>query len=102
MITPAAFLDSRLEKGVLVLTVTFRQITDELAGPLMSVLAGAVVKSRAYRVVLDLTHVDYFSSAALTPLLALQRYLLGVGGKIIIASRARSRRHSSPGWASNN
>ena len=45
MTTPAAFLDSRLEKGVLVLTVTLREITDELAGPLMDVLVEAVIKS---------------------------------------------------------
>jgi anti-anti-sigma factor len=86
MTTPAAFLDSRLEKGVLVLTVTLREITDEVAGPLRDVLLDAVVESGAYRVVLDLSHVEQFSSAALWTLLALRRYLLGVDGKLIIAS----------------
>jgi anti-anti-sigma factor len=86
MTTPAAFLDSRLEKGVLVLTVTLREITDEVAGPLRDELLDAVVKYRAYRVVLDLSHVEHFSSAAFMPLLALQRYLQAVGGKLIIAS----------------
>src|SRR5262245_58486216 len=86
MTTPAAFLDSRLEKGVLVLTVTLREITDEVAGPLRDVLLDAVIKHRAYRVVLDLSHVEHLSSAALAPLLALRRYLLGVDGKLIIAS----------------
>jgi anti-anti-sigma regulatory factor len=84
MTTPAAFLDSRLEKGVLVLTVTLREITDEVAGPLRDVLLDTVVKYRAFRVVLDLSHVEHCSSAALAVLLALNRFLLGYG-KLIIA-----------------
>src|SRR5262245_25856942 len=91
MTTPAAFVDSRLEKGVLLLTVTLREITDEAAGPLRGVLLKAVTTYGAYRVVVDLSHVEQLSSAGLSVLLALKYRLLAVGGKLIIATPPGAR-----------
>ena len=79
MTIPAALVDSRLEKGVLVLTVTLREITDDVAGPLRGVLLDAVASYGAHRVVPDFSHVEYLSSAGTSVLLALKYLLLAVG-----------------------
>jgi anti-anti-sigma regulatory factor len=85
MTTPAAFVDSRLEKGVLVLTVTLREITEETAGSLRVVLLGAVPTYAANGdvVVLDLSRVEYLSGAGTSVLLALKYRLLAVGARPI-------------------
>ncbi|MBY0229345.1 MAG: STAS domain-containing protein [Gemmataceae bacterium] len=79
------YLDSVLERGVLVLTILRRQIEGEdLAAGLKEELAAAVERHGSDRVVLDLSNCRYVSSIAFWPLLALRRRLADTGGRLLV------------------
>jgi anti-anti-sigma factor len=79
------FLDSALEDGVLVLTVTRRQIEGEdSAAGLKEALVEAVKQHGIYKVVLDLKNTRYVSSIAFWPLLRLRQVLAEQGGRLIL------------------
>lgn len=80
-----AYLESAVESGVLVLTVTRRQIEGEdVATDLKDELDSAVTRHAAKLVVLDLSRCRYVSSIAFWPLLALRRRLADQEGRLII------------------
>jgi anti-anti-sigma factor len=78
-------LQSSLEQGVLVLTVTQPRIQgEEAAQALRDELHAAVEQAGVNRVVVDLQHARYLSSVAFWPLLSLRRQLLEAGGRLMI------------------
>src|SRR5262245_22000109 len=79
------YLDSALDRGVLVLTVLRQQIEGEaLASGLKEELLAAVARHGATRVVLDLKNTVYVSSIAFWPLLTLRRQLADQGGRLLV------------------
>jgi anti-anti-sigma factor len=82
---PPHFLTSRIEQGVLVLTVTKSQIEGiEVSQPLQQELLEAVEAAQANLVVVDLHNVRYVSSVAFSPLLNLRRKLQAAGGRLVV------------------
>ncbi|MGL4551034.1 MAG: STAS domain-containing protein [Gemmataceae bacterium] len=80
-----AYLETAVEAGVLVLTVTRRQIEGEdVASGMKDEMDAAVTRHGTNRVVLDLSRCRYVSSIAFWPLLALRRKLGGQNGRLII------------------
>jgi anti-anti-sigma factor len=78
-------LQSSLEQGVLVLTITQARIQgEEIAQTLRDEMRAAVERAGVNRVVVDLQHARYLSSVAFWPLLSLRRQLLDAGGRLII------------------
>jgi anti-anti-sigma factor len=79
------YLDTSVENGVLVLTITRNQIEGEdTAAGLKEELLSAVAKHGLNKVVLDLSHTRYVSSIAFWPLLTLRRQLADREGKLVI------------------
>jgi len=79
------FLEARLERGVLVLTITRTRVEgEEIAQRLKEELLSVVADYNASSVVLDLRNTRYVSSIAFWPLLALRKQLAGEGGRLII------------------
>lgn len=79
------YLDARLEQGVLVLTITRKQIEgEENAAGLKEELLAAVTTHGISRVVLDLKNTRYVSSIAFWPLLRLRQFLHDQQGRLII------------------
>src|SRR5207244_4041391 len=69
-------LKSRVEQGVLVLTLTEAQLQDEkIAESLLHELMTAVDQAATGKVVIDFSHLKYLSSVAFRPLLNLRRKL---------------------------
>ena len=80
-----SYLEASVEQGVLVLTVTQRQIEGEdVAAALKEELLASVARHQLNKVVLDLRNTRYVSSIAFWPLLTLRRQLADQGGKLII------------------
>jgi anti-anti-sigma factor len=79
------YLDAAIEQGVLVLTITRRQIEGEdIAAGLKEELLAAVARHGINKVVLDLKNTRYVSSIAFWPLLRLRQYLKDQEGRLII------------------
>jgi anti-anti-sigma factor len=82
---PLQYLEREIEHGVLVLTITHRQIEgEETAQGLKQDLLAAVAESGLTKVVLDLRNTRYVSSIAFWPLLTLRRQLTEQGGRLLI------------------
>jgi|SRR5262245_11796488 len=80
-----AHLTSRIENGVLVLTLTDPQIRgDDLAEALRDELLKAVSQSGRDKVVLDMKAVEFVSSVAFRPLLQLHGKLKEVNGRLVV------------------
>jgi anti-anti-sigma factor len=80
-----SLLQSAVNQGVLVLTLTQSRIQgEEVAEALRDEMRAAVDRARVNRVVIDLQHARYLSSAAFWPLLCLRRELLDTGGRLMI------------------
>ena len=78
-------LQTHTDRGVLVLTVTDRELRgDELAAALRDEFLQAVGEAGA--AVVDLRHVQYMSSVAFRPLLALYQHLKDRGGRIVLCN----------------
>jgi anti-anti-sigma factor len=85
MTETTAYLESSVESGVLILSVTRRQIEGEdVAAGLKDELDAALTRHAVNRVVLDLSRCRYVSSIAFWPLLALRRKLSDQDGRMII------------------
>ncbi len=84
-----AHLTSRVENGVLVLTLTDAQVRgDDLAEALRAELLDAVTHSGLPRVVLDLRDVEFISSVAFRPLLQLHGKVKEMGGRLVVCEMA--------------
>ncbi len=78
-------LHSSIDQGILVLTIAQSRIQgEEIAQSLREEMQSALEKAGVNRVVIDLRHARYLSSAAFWPLLSLRRQLLDAGGRLII------------------
>jgi anti-anti-sigma factor len=80
-------LTSRLEQGVLVLSVTqthLRSTDFDVVDVLRTQMLEAVQKAGAARVVVDLSAVDQFGSAGFRPLLSLRRHLHEKNGQLLL------------------
>jgi len=85
MADPTPLLHVSLDQGVLVLTVTSRQIEGEdVAAGLKEELIAAVTAHDARWVVLDLKDTRYVSSIAFWPLLRLRQHLADREGRLVI------------------
>jgi anti-anti-sigma factor len=79
----------RLERGVLVLTITERQVQgDDLADELRKEFAQAAEYFSSRRVVVDFHVVDFLGSAGFRPLLSLYRRLRDQGGSMLFCNLA--------------
>lgn len=78
-------LTSALEGGILVLTITEKDVQGEaLAGALRQEMLAALQEHPAKNVVVDFRHTEYLSSTAFWPLLSLYRKLQEVGGRVTV------------------
>ncbi len=83
--TAGPLLHSSVEQGILVLTIAQSRIQgEEIAQALREEMQLALEQAGVNRVVIDLRHACYMSSAAFWPLLSLRRQLLDAGGRLII------------------
>lgn len=89
--TPPRLVQHDLQNGVLVLTIQARQLEgEEIAAELRQQLIAAAEAYDLAQIVIDLQHVQYISSVALGPLLALRKKLRERDGQIIICNLSRS------------
>jgi anti-anti-sigma factor len=73
------------------LTIQARQLEgEEIAAELRQQLTAVVEEYDHTQIVIDLQHIQYISSVALSPLLALRKKLRERGGQIIICNLSRS------------
>jgi anti-anti-sigma factor len=78
-------LQTRSEQGVLVLTPTPSRLEgDEMAQNLVEETQAATAHADAKKVVVNLEHVEYLTSANFRPLLALRKKLKEVGGRMAL------------------
>jgi anti-anti-sigma factor len=83
-------LESRIEQGVLILTITDRELTGEdLCAALRQELLDAVTESGARRIVVDFQHVKYVASVAFRPLLSLRRQVHDTGARMALCNLSR-------------
>src|SRR5438270_743634 len=86
---PYEHLETRVEQGVLVLTVTaprLRSDAFELVEALRQELLAAVAEAKLPRVALDLARVEYFGSAGFRPLLSLRRQVQERNGHLVLCN----------------
>jgi len=85
MTSSGTLLQSSVDQGVLVLTITQSRIQgEETAQQLREEMQAALEKTGIHRVVVDLQNVRYMSSVAFWPLLSLRRQLATSQGRLII------------------
>lgn len=88
---PTRLVQHDLRNGVLVLTLQARQIEgEEIAAELRLQLLAAIEHYDHAHVVIDLQHIQYISSVALSPLLTLRKKLRERDGQIILCNLSRS------------
>ena len=76
-----------MEQGVLVLTPTPARLEgDAMAQNLVEETQAAVAHADAKKVVLDMEHVEFLTSANFRPLLGLRKKLQEVGGRMVLCS----------------
>ena len=81
------YLQTRTVRGVLVLTPTPARLEgDEMAQQVTDDILAAVAHAGAKRVVVNLEHVAYLTSANFRPLLALRRTLQPDGGRVMLCN----------------
>jgi len=80
-----SYLEASIDRGVLVLTITRKQLEGEdIAAGLKDELISNVARHGLNKVVLDLKNTRYVSSIAFWPLLTLRRQLADQKGRLII------------------
>src|SRR5947209_5887172 len=86
---PSAPVSSRLEQGVLVLTINESRLRSDAFDLLEAVrqeLAAAVAAAPTRNVALDLSRVEYLGSAGFRPLLGLRRQIQDLGGQLVLCN----------------
>ncbi|HMC65692.1 MAG TPA: STAS domain-containing protein [Gemmataceae bacterium] len=82
---PTQHVESRIEQGVLVVTINEPQLhSDVLVDAVGHELVLAVVHAKIRQVALDLHNVNVLTSIGIRPLLGLHRYLNQVGGRLVL------------------
>jgi anti-anti-sigma factor len=78
-------LECRTEPGILVMTVTEANVQgEEIAEELRDEMLAALEAAGVSNVAVDFHHVQYISSTAFRPLLAVRRRLQETGGRIVL------------------
>jgi anti-anti-sigma factor len=86
---PRAHLTSRIEQGVLVLTITEPHLrSDKLVDALRQDFLAVVDQTGVAKVVLDMRQVELLSSTGLRPMLGLHRHLQPRGGELVLCGLA--------------
>jgi anti-anti-sigma factor len=81
------YLKTGVEQGVLVLTPSPSRLEgDSMAQTLVDDMQAAVALAGADKVVIDLEHVQYLTSANFRPFLALRKHLQEKGGRMMLCN----------------
>ena len=81
------YLKTSVDQGALILTLSPTQLTgDGMAQTLTEEMQAAVAVAGADKVVLDLEHVQFVTSANIRPFLALRKNLLEKGGEMVLCN----------------
>ena len=81
------YLKTGVEQGVLVLTPSPSRLEgDSMAQTLVEDMQAAVALAGADKVVIDLEHVQYLTSADFRPFLALRKHLQEKGGRMMLCN----------------
>jgi anti-anti-sigma factor len=92
--TQYRLLKANVQSGVLVLTITARELREyELTCRLRDELIDAVDRTSIKKVALDLGAVEFVTSCGFLPLLSLGRKLGDVGGRMVLCELADSVRN---------
>lgn len=84
-------IDARTERGVLVLTFSPSRLEgDELAQQLVDETQAAVADAKANKVVMNLEHVQFMTSANFRPFLAMRKKLQAAGGRMVLCNLSGS------------
>lgn len=84
------YLHSRIEQGVVVLTLGVPRLEgEEVAEQLRQELIAAVTLSGVYIAIIDFSNVKYLSSVAFRPLLSLRRKLRELNGRLILCGLSK-------------
>lgn len=87
---PYHHLTSGIHDGVLVLTVTLKGLDDhDVASALRDELIDAVSTAQTHKVAVDLSALEYISSAGFLPLLVLSRRMADMGGELVLCNLSR-------------
>src|SRR5260370_41522619 len=79
------FVESRIEQGVLVLTLRIKELQDEKSSEaILQEMLAQVELHRVNSVVVDLNAIKYLSSVAFRPFLSLRRKLKDSGGRLVL------------------
>lgn len=82
---PRLHLTTSLQEGVLVLTITDRQVEgEEVPEAIRQEMLSAVEQTGVTKVVVNFANTRLISSAAFRPLLAVRRKLLESGGRLVL------------------
>jgi anti-anti-sigma factor len=82
----SSYLTSRIEQGVLVLTITEPELHTELAESLLQEMTAAVDRAGARQVVLDCAKVKFLTSACLGALVTFRHFLRDKNGRMLLCS----------------
>jgi stage II sporulation protein AA (anti-sigma F factor antagonist) len=86
---PFAHLQTAIEQGVLVLTVTVPRLRSDafdLVDELRKELSTAIAEAPTRKVALNLAQVEYFGSAGFRPLLSIRRQINEKGGQLVLCN----------------
>jgi anti-anti-sigma factor len=80
-------LQTAVDQGVLVLTPTPARLEgDAIAQSLVEDTQAAVAHAGADKVVVNMEHVEFLTSANFRPLIALRKQLLAAGGRLVLCN----------------
>lgn len=81
------YLQTAIEQGALVVTFTPPRLEgDEMAHTILEELQAALAQAGTNKLVINLEHVLYLTSAHFRPFLAIRKQLLGAGGRMVLCS----------------
>ncbi|HVS37347.1 MAG TPA: STAS domain-containing protein [Gemmataceae bacterium] len=78
-------LKNEVDQGILILTLSPSRLEgDAMAESLVEEMGAAVAQAAADKVVVNLEHVEYLTSANFRPFLAVRRQLQSCGGQLVL------------------
>jgi anti-anti-sigma factor len=81
------YLKTRMEQGVVIVTLTPARLEgDSMAQSIVEEMQAAVALSGVDKVVVDLEHLQYLTSANFRPFLSLRKHLMEKGGRMVLCN----------------
>lgn len=81
------YLQTRIEQGVLIITLSPSRLEgDTIAQTLVEEMQAAVAHAGTDKVVVDLEHVQYLTSANFRPFLNVRKQLEAAGGRLVLCN----------------